>query len=193
MRTLLVGMGNPFLSDDAVGVRLARELRPHLSACPDLDVVEECSAGGLNLIDVLQGYGRVIVLESLKTTDGVAGAWHYFDARALRETAHLTSLHDANFATALELGRRLGVPLPQPEEIHIFAVEVQDDITFSERMTAALENGFPAYSAAILERVLTLLDPHRVAAPEGGWRRHRPEVQPASGGRSARLESRPFE
>ncbi len=30
MKTLLVGMGNPILSDDAVGVRLARGLAPLL-------------------------------------------------------------------------------------------------------------------------------------------------------------------
>lgn len=157
MRTLLLGMGNPFLSDDAVGVRLARELKPRLTACPELEVVEECSVGGLDLLDVLRGYERVIVLDSLQTVDAVAGAWHYFDARALRETEHLTNLHDANLATALELGRRVGVPLPESEDVHIFAVEVEDSVTFSERMSPALERGFPRYSEAILERVRALL------------------------------------
>jgi hypothetical protein len=70
---------------------------------------------------------------------------------------HLTSIHDANFATVLELGRRLGVPLPEPKDIHVFAVEVEDDRTFSERMSAPLETRFPACSAAILEQVRALL------------------------------------
>ncbi|MFI5184379.1 MAG: hydrogenase maturation protease [Vicinamibacteria bacterium] len=175
MRTLLLGMGNPFLSDDAVGVRLARELKPRLTAHPDLDVVEECSVGGLNLLDVLRGYERAIVLDSLQTVGGVAGAWHYFDAGALRETAHLTSLHDANFATALELGRRLGMPLPESNDVHIFAVEVEDNVTFSERMSTTLERAFPVYSGAILERVRALLG--REERPrEGSSRRRLPEI-----------------
>jgi hydrogenase maturation protease len=167
-------MGNPFLSDDAVGVRLARTIGPQLSAWADLDVVEECSVGGLNLIDVLRGYERAIVLDSLRTAGGVPGAWHYFDARALKETAHLTSLHDANFATALELGRRLGVPLPEPQDIHIFAVEVENDVTFSEAMTAALEEAFPAYSAAILGRVRGLLGHQGEPPPEARLRGRAP-------------------
>jgi hydrogenase maturation protease len=180
MRTLLLGMGNPFLSDDAVGVRLARELKPQLTAYPNLEIVEECSVGGLNLLDVLRGYGRVVVLDSLQTVGGVAGAWHYFDAGALRETAHLTSLHDANFATALELGRRLGVPLPESKDVHIFAVEVEDNVTFSERMSAALERGFPAYSKAITRRVRTLLGCPAGAALERSSQRRPPEVQAAN-------------
>jgi hydrogenase maturation protease len=156
MRTLLVGMGNPILSDDAVGVRLAGALAPHLAG--KVDVVEECSVGGLDLLDVLRGYDRAIVLDSLRTSGGTPGDWHRFDASALRETVHLAGVHDANFATALELGRRLGMPLPDPGEIHVFAVEVEDDRTFSERMTPRLERRFPSCAAAILEEVRALLD-----------------------------------
>ncbi len=158
MRTLLVGMGNPFLCDDAVGVRLARALAPHLGQLPDLDLIEECSVGGLDLLDLLRGYERAIVLDSLRTVGGVAGDWHHFDAEALRGTVHLAGIHDANFATVLELGRRLGVPLPEPKDIHVFAVEVEDDLTFSERMSPALERRFPACAAGILEGVRAVLD-----------------------------------
>lgn len=158
MRTLLVGMGNPYLSDDAVGVRLARHLAPRLAGRPGLDVVEECSVGGLDLLDILNGYDRAVVLDSLRTTGGTAGDWHQFDAEALRETVHLAGIHDANFATALDLGRRLGMPLPGSRDIHVFAVEVEDGLTFSERMSPALERRFPSCAAAILEQVRALLD-----------------------------------
>jgi hydrogenase maturation protease len=164
MKTLLLGMGNPILSDDAVGVRLARILAPHLVQCPDFEVVEECPVGGLDLLDVLRGYDRVIIFDSLATAQCVPGQWHYFDADALRDTVHLTNVHDANLATTLELGRRLGIPLPDARDIHIFAVEIVDDRTFSERMTEALEAGLPGCAAAILERVRGLLD---VAAQTG--------------------------
>lgn len=177
MRTLLVGMGNPYLRDDAIGVRLARELAPQLAEHPDLDVLEECSVGGLDLIAVFRGYERAIVFDSLRTVAGVAGDWHHFDAAALRETVHLTSVHDANFATALELGRRLRVALPEPSDIHIFAVEVEDDRTFSERMSAPLERSFPASAAAILERVRALMGPVH-AEKAGGTGPDAPQPSP---------------
>ncbi|HVO13481.1 MAG TPA: hydrogenase maturation protease [Vicinamibacteria bacterium] len=163
MKTLLLGLGNPYLSDDAVGLRLAAALRGPLAVYPDLDVVEDCSVGGLDLLDVLCGYQRVIVLDSLRARDGVPGDWHHFTAEALRETAHLAGVHDANFATVLALGRRLGLPLPEPRNIHVFAVEMADGLTFSERMSPRLERKFPAFSAAILDRVRALLDHPEVA------------------------------
>jgi hydrogenase maturation protease len=173
MRTLLLGMGNPILSDDAVGVRLAADFARRLRDVPDLVVVPECSAGGLALLDIFEGYERAIVLDSVQATPASPGRWHRFDACALRESQHLTNVHDANFATTLELGRRLGIHLPDDSAIHIFAVEVADAVTFSDRMTAPLEAGYPIYSQQIFNEVLGLLvAPARGPAPHfpRGWR-----------------------
>jgi len=150
-------MGNPILSDDAIGVRLAAELGRRLPPRPDLDVREECSVGGLNLLDVLTGYQRVIVLDAVKTAAGVPGDVYRFSAGDLGDTLHLTNIHDVNLATALELGHRLGVPLPRPAQVHVFAVEVDDVVTFSERMTPALEAAFPHLADEVLEQVEALL------------------------------------
>lgn len=156
-RTLLLGMGNPYLCDDSIGVRLAGDIHCRLKDRPGLEVIEECSVGGLNLMDRLVGFERVVVLDSIQTRGGVAGAWYAFTAERLRETLHLSNIHDANFVTALELGRRLGHALPADDQIHIFAVEVQDNLTFSERMTDGLEALYPKLLEEIGERVEELL------------------------------------
>ena len=157
MKTLLLGMGNPILSDDAVGIRLAGAIAERVGRRQDLDVVEECCVGGLNLIEVIEGYDRVIVLDSMMTAGGVPGTWYAFDARALRETLNLRNVHDANFATALELGRAMGTRLPTDDEIHVFAVEVAETATFSETMSATLEAAFPELAAEIGAEVESLL------------------------------------
>jgi len=157
MKTLLLGMGNPILCDDAVGVCLARDFKRKVEGIPGMEVLEECSLGGLNLLEVLTGYDRVMVLDSIRTTGGIPGQWYHFTAQALRETLHLTNIHDANFATALELGRSLGMPLPVSSNIHIFAVEAKETWTFSERMTPELETSYRDYAPAILGEILRLL------------------------------------
>lgn len=157
-RTLVIGMGNPILSDDAVGIMLAERLSARLTEHPGVDVIEECCVGGLNLIDLMAGYDRLIALDSIKTIDGTPGTWYAFDATALRETMNLRNVHDANFATALALGRKMGTHLPSDTECHIVAVEIADNMTFSEELTPALKEAFPQLLANIEAHVLALLE-----------------------------------
>jgi hydrogenase maturation protease len=157
MKTLLLGMGNPILSDDAIGIRLAWDIGDRLLGCYGLTVRADCSVGGLEVLDVLAGYGRAVIIDSIQTAGGVPGQWHAFGADALRETMHLTNVHDANFATALALGHRLGMSLPEPSAIRILAVEVNDAATFSEQLTPALEERYPALLNEIYREVRRLL------------------------------------
>lgn len=157
MKTLLLGMGNPILCDDAVGVRLASTIGEALQARDDVDVVAECSVGGLNLLDIIAGYDRLVVFDSIKTPGGVPATWYRFDSTSLRETMNLNNVHDINFATALELGRRMGIKLPTEADIHIFAVEVSDNLTFSTALSPALEEAFSEYAAEIQAEVEGLL------------------------------------
>jgi hydrogenase maturation protease len=164
MRTLLLGMGNPLLCDDAVGVRLAADLALRLGRQRGLDVIEECSVGGLNLLDVVAGYDRLIVIDSIKTRDGKPGAWYRLLAGSLRDTMNLSSVHDTNFATALELGRMMGTLVPDDNNIHVFAVEVDDNMTFCETMTPALETGYAELLEEIGAEVKAVLDEGQVRA-----------------------------
>jgi hydrogenase maturation protease len=150
-------MGNPILRDDAVGVRLAADIGRRLGGIADLDVIAECPVGGLELLPVIQGYDRLVVFDAIRTRGGTPGAWYRFTAADLRPTMNLTNVHDTNLATALELGRRTGLDVPAAEAIHIFAVEIEDNMTFDARMTTALEQAYPAYAEAILAEVQVLL------------------------------------
>jgi hydrogenase maturation protease len=158
VKTLLLGMGNPILRDDAVGIRLAADLGQRLGRLNGLDVVAECSVGGLELLPVIQGYDRLVVFDSIKTRGGTPGAWYRFAANDLEPTMNLANVHDTNFATALELGRRSGLAVPPPEAIHIFTVEILDNLTFDEHMTPVLEQAYPEYANAIFNEVRALFD-----------------------------------
>ncbi len=158
-KTLILGMGNPILTDDAIGCRLATGLRGALKAGGNggLDFMEECSVGGLNLLDVIAGYDRVIVLDSIKTRGGTPGDLYRFTAADLQPTLHLSNVHDANFATALALGRRMGMPLPADGSIHVFAVEVADNETFGESLTDAVEQHLPGLLSRVADGVREIL------------------------------------
>jgi hydrogenase maturation protease len=157
--TTIIGMGNPILSDDSIGVRLANDVACALLGRPDVVVVPECSVGGLNLLDYLEGYRLAVVLDAIRTRGGVPGACYRFTAADLRPTAHLGNVHDANFATALALGRRLGLDLPADRDIHVFAVEIVDDTTFGTELTAAVAHRYPECRRRVLRGLKTMLEP----------------------------------
>lgn len=139
MKTLILGLGNSILSDDGVGPQVAKELEGRLD--PQEVTVLEGSLGGLSLLDLLADYDRAIIIDAIETIGGKAGQIYRLDAAALDATRHVASPHDVNFATALELGKRLGMALPQ--KIDIFAVEVTDTSTFGEKCTPEVQQAIP--------------------------------------------------
>jgi hydrogenase maturation protease len=156
-RTLVIGMGNPILCDDAVGIRLACEFRARAPEVSGVDYLTDCSVGGLNLLDVVIGYDRLVVFDSIRGGGGPPGTWYEMTGETFRETMNLNNVHDANFTTALELGRHMGARVPTPAEVHIFAVEISDNATFSQSMTPGLEEAYPTFSSEIISRALAWL------------------------------------
>ena len=64
-KTLIIGLGNPILTDDGVGVKVAQVLERliDLDAHPELTITE-ASAGGLRLMEALLGFDRVVLIDA---------------------------------------------------------------------------------------------------------------------------------
>ena len=65
---------------------------------------------------------------------------YFLPAEDFSETQNLTNLHDVNFLTALELGSKLNFQIPG--EIMIIAVEIVEDLEFSEDLSPALKKRY---------------------------------------------------
>ena len=150
MKTLILGLGNPLVADDSVGLRVAAELAPRLADRPDI-VVEEEYWGGLRLMERMIGYDRVILIDAM--VSGLEpGSIRWLGLESL-PTQHTASSHDVNLPTALAIGRHAKVPLPPDEAIEILGIEVQDVQTFSEQCTPAVAKAIPKAAAAVLEKL----------------------------------------
>ena len=134
MKTLVLGLGNPILTDDGVGIKVIRALKPRVND-PQVTLYES-SVGGLNLLDVLVGYDRAIIVDAIQTRGGTAGDVYHLSADDFKPCLHVSSAHSVDFATALVLGRKIGLRLPK--DITIVAIEVQDVTTFGEECTPAM-------------------------------------------------------
>jgi hydrogenase maturation protease len=153
MKTLVIGLGNPILKDDGVGIWTARRVRKMLPPGAEVDVVE-VSVGGLALMEAMVGYQRVVLIDAIMTADGQPGQVYQLGLRDLPETLNTRSAHDADLRTALRVGRQLGARLPADEDIHIVAIESSDVTTFGETPTPAVADAIPK-AAQIALRLLS--------------------------------------
>ncbi|MBN1177707.1 MAG: hydrogenase maturation protease [Anaerolineae bacterium] len=141
MSTLVLGLGNPILTDDGVGIYAVREAARR---CPRADVTfAEAGVGGLRLLEQIGGYARVILVDAIQTPTGRPGDVRCLRPGDLHASLHAGSSHDLSLPGALALGRQLGLPLPPDEAIVILAMEVADVLTFGEACTPPVRVALP--------------------------------------------------
>ena len=150
MKTLVLGTGNPILSDDGVGIKVAHEVGEKLND-PQITVAET-SAAGLSLLDSIVGYDKVIIIDAIQTEKGRAGQIYRMGPEDFSLTKHFSSPHQINLATSLELGNALNLAMPQ--KITIFAVEATNITTFSEKCTPEVEQAIPELVKMVLEELV---------------------------------------
>lgn len=145
MKTLVLGIGNPILSDDGVGIHVARLLKQRKH--PGV-TVDELAASGLELLDVIQGYDRLVIIDAIETKGGRPGQLHTLEEKDFEKAIHGSSPHGINIATALALGRKL-IPERMPKQVLFFAVEAKDLVNVSEKLTPEVQEAVPR----IVERI----------------------------------------
>jgi hydrogenase maturation protease len=129
MTTVIVGIGNPVLTDDSVGIHAAEMAREVLN--PELGVtVRVVYAGGMRLMDAMIGFDRAIVVDAVTTGEYLPGTIVRLDLRDLRHSRNTGSTHDMDLPTALDFAESVGLKIPK--EIQVWGVEISDASTFGE-------------------------------------------------------------
>jgi hydrogenase maturation protease len=103
---LIIGIGNEYRGDDAVGLIVARRLKERLM---DSVTVLEQGGDGASLMEAWRGAETVIVIDAV-ASGAAPGAIHRFDANTLPipKNAFRCSTHAFGVAEAIELSRALG-------------------------------------------------------------------------------------
>jgi hydrogenase maturation protease len=148
-KTLVLGIGNDILTDDGIGPKIINDLKT-LERSPEL-IFETTTLGGLEILEIIKEYKKVIIIDAIRTIDGKPGEIYFFNPDDFKETLHLSNLHDINFLTALELGEKLGIPMP--EEIHIIAIEIVEDQLFGTSFTPVIEEKYNKIMRSVKKRI----------------------------------------
>jgi hydrogenase maturation protease len=150
MRTIIIGIGNPVRSDDAVGLVVARLLRERLADDPEIDVTE-LWAGGLRLVEAMVGYDRAIVIDAMATGTQPPGTVRRLELAELGEAHNVTCVHDTSLPTALEIWRCSNVPVPA--DITVWGIEGEDLLTLGEELTSPVNTAVAVAAEAILDEL----------------------------------------
>lgn len=132
---LILGIGNEILTDDGIGPKIVNRLKK--DSFPQADFMT-AAVGGLEILEIIRDYEKVIIIDAIKTKDGVPGSIYYLSPSDFKETLHISSFHDVTFLSALELGKKLKIKIPS--QINIIAIEIVEDLTFSEDYSPELQS-----------------------------------------------------
>ena len=153
MKTLILALGNPILSDDGVAHEVADRLAERLNhssteADTQYDIIKS-SAATMDIIPQLAGYDRLIVVDAVQLGSAPPGTLYRFTLDELADTIRVSCPHDTNFATALRMGKEWGYAVPA--DIRIYGIEAKELSRFSERCTPEVSGKL----SGIAEQILT--------------------------------------
>ena len=145
-RTVVIGLGSPIMSDDAVGLKVSEAVEG--LGLPDVDTLQE-AVGGLEILPMLSGYRFAIIVDAILTGDYEPGTVLIFDPESFDCTIADVPAHDINLATAIKMGRQIDNSV-MPEVIKFVAIEVEDLQTMSEEMTPRVRDAVGPAKNAVL-------------------------------------------
>ncbi|RJP76432.1 MAG: hydrogenase maturation protease [Candidatus Zixiibacteriota bacterium] len=136
MKTVILGLGNPILHDDGAGLE-AVELLRQAKLKQDVEV-KSAAVGGFRILDHLAGYRRAVIVDAMMT-GGRPGDVRRMQVEELCGELHASCVHDLSLSGALDLGRGLGMDLP--EKIVIYGIEVADPYLLREGCSPEVRAG----------------------------------------------------
>ena len=167
---VVLGLGNPVLTDDAAGLRVIEELERLLAARPIPGVTVEASMrAGFELIDLLHGYRYALIVDCLDIPDPVPGQLRRLTLESVEGMARLVNVHELSISSAFKLGRHMGIALP--EHVEIFAIEAGDVRTIGEELTPAVAAAVKPLAHMVYNRLQELKsEAGQGNAPQGSRR-----------------------
>ena len=140
MKTIVLGVGNQILGDDGVGVHVANELKKHIQN-PDV-IIDEAITGGMNLLDLILGYDKVIIIDAVKTETRENGEVKRIPLNDF-STMHSCNPHDVSLVEAIKMATKLG-ETRIPKDIIVIGVMIkQIPCEFGEKLSKNIVAAVP--------------------------------------------------
>lgn len=144
--TVVLGLGNPLMADEGVGVCLVERLAEAAGDYPDVEFID-AGTGGLSVLYKIEGRRKAIFIDCayMGEEPGTIRRFLPEEARSTKVLAH-QSLHEADLLRIIDMARELG---QAPEEIVIFGIEPQR-VEPAIGLSPVLASRIDEYAASLL-------------------------------------------
>jgi len=147
-RILILGLGNPLLGDEGIGVWVVEELKG--LELPDGVVVVEGGTTGLGLIGLMEGYERVIIVDAADMGHPPGRVVRFTPLEVQLKTAEAPlSLHQIGLEEVLALAEALEVA---PAELVIIGIQ-PSQVEVGAGLSPEVERAIPQIIRIILDEL----------------------------------------
>jgi len=140
MKTIILGVGNIILGDDGVGVHVANRLKNKIKN-PDI-TIDEATTGGMNLLDLILGYDKAIIIDAVKSDKNNQGEVKRIPISDFN-TMHSCNPHDVSLIEAIDMAKKMGEN-KIPKQIIIIGIMMKKiPCEFKEELSKKIKNAVP--------------------------------------------------
>ena len=149
-KTVVLGLGNPIMSDEGIGVVLVGRFRDQAERYPGVEFID-AGTGGFAVLYHLESARRAIFVDcaQMGQAPGTLRRFRCDEVNSIKQLAHF-SLHEGDLLSLIEKAKQLG---RCPEEIVILGIEPKT-IDFGLELTSELKDRLDEYMAAIAQELV---------------------------------------
>ena len=147
--TIVLGLGNPLMSDEGIGIYLINRLAELSEQFPEVDFFD-AGTGGITLLHLFEGRDRAIIIDCAYM-DEEPGRMRKFtpdQVKSVKQLAH-QSLHEQDIMKIIEMAK---IMEQCPKEIVLFGIQPKT-ITLGQIISKELEKNIDSYIKVICDEL----------------------------------------
>jgi len=150
-----LGIGNTIRGDDGIGIYIAEEIKKKLVNKKNNVTVMSSETAGLNLLDLIVGYSKLIIVDSIQvSSNNELGHMFKLEVNQINSSNGHFNSHDIDLSKLFKIGKKLGIKLPK--EIKIYGIGISSVKGFKQRCNPRLGKMIPDLAQGIINQELSL-------------------------------------
>jgi len=143
---LILGVGNPFMGDEGVGVRVIEILMTSFQFGDNVELVD-AGTMGVGMIHLLKDREYMLVVDAVDGTGHPPGSIVRMEPEDMSTSQIMHSLHDQKLSDVLTAASLTGIEL----EVDFIGIQIEKIEQWVTELSEPVESSLPAATTAVLD------------------------------------------